>query len=540
MRVNFDDEFRKASQGAFPMLKFHSATYIKAGKKLTVRFMIEASAAKNFDSDMQRRVSETVAKMFDKIATAVEYIRTYADDETVRTQIYAFFNKTNRMAYRYLSDDTVKIAVGDEGIKVNLFFDDPTADFLESAKVREQLTEWLYYCFNPPAAVAIRRTGKPSDEVPVEGAPARKREFAGFAPRLIEIALGERIYERGNIGGINQKPGYIADLTSPADLVVVCGKVSGVSMREYRNKKYDPSAPKKQPETLQMVRFSLDDTTGLVECVCFPTPAKVADIERLRNGDTVVCTGKAGISAHTGAISVAVNAVFRCTIDAESLKTVKTRPVPSSYSCIKPQAYVPPQVLKGSLVAYAEDAPEKKTDDPVPAAMLGKTFVVFDFEATDSNMSAVPIELSALKIVDGAPTETFGSLLSPGMPIPPRITELTGINDKMVDGMPSITDILPDFYKFTRGAVLVGHNIDGYDFPLLRKYADKEGYLFDNETCDTLLLARKHFTELRRFSLEELTKHFEIYHADAHRAMADVYATAEILKLLFRRMESEE
>ena len=111
MRVNFDDEFRKASQGAFPMLKFHSATYIKAGKKLTVRFMIEASAAKNFDSDMQRRVSETVAKMFDKIATAVEYIRTYADDETVRTQIYAFFNKTNRMAYRYLSDDTVKIAV---------------------------------------------------------------------------------------------------------------------------------------------------------------------------------------------------------------------------------------------------------------------------------------------------------------------------------------------------------------------------------------------------------------------------------------------
>ena len=80
--------------------------------------------------------------------------------------------------------------------------------------------------------------------------------------------------------------------------------------------------------------------------------------------------------------------------------------------------------------------------------------------------------------------------------------------------------------------------MDGYDFPLLRKYADKEGYLFDNETCDTLLLARRYIGEVHRFSLEELTKHFGIYHANAHRAMADVYATADLLKILYRRIES--
>lgn len=351
--------------------------------------------------------------------------------------------------------------------------------------------------------------------------------------------MKEKIYERGNVGGIHQKPSYIADVTTPADTAVICGKVSGLSVREYRNKKFDPSAPKKQPEFLQMVRFSLDDTTGLMECVCFPTPAKVADLEKIRNGDTVVCLGKAGLSAHTGAISVAVNAVFGCEINYDSLRTVNTRPVPSKYRRVFPQKYVAPEIMPDSLVEYAEGDEAAKKNDAVPRGMLGKTFVVFDFEATDKNMSAEPIELAALKIVDGVPAETFSSLLDPGMPIPPFISKLTGINDEMVAGKPSIVDILPDFYKFTRGAILVGHNIDGYDFPLLRKYSDKEGYLFDNETCDTLLLARRYFAELHRFSLEELTSRFGIRHTDAHRAYADVYATAEILKLLYKRMEED-
>ncbi len=538
MRVKFDDEFRTASQGAFPMLKFHSATYQKAARKLVVRFMIEAGEAKNFHDEQRKKVADIVAAMFKGIDSEVQYIRTYADEETVRTRIYAFFNEKNRMVYRYLGDDTVKVKVESDGIKVDLYFDTPTADFLEAGSLPEHLSEWLYYSFNPPSFVAVHRTGMP-EKGSEEDDKVETAVFSGFSARLVDITVKEKIYERGNIGGIRQKPGYVADLTAPSEMAVVCGKVSGLSVREYRNKKFDPSAPKKQPEMLQMVRFSLDDTTGLMECVCFPTPAKVPDLEKIQNGDTVVCLGKAGLSAHTGAISVAVNAVFRCEIDYDSLKVVNTRPVPSKYRCIKPEAYVAPEVLKSSLIAYAEDDGEKKRgEDTVPRGLLGKTFVVFDFEATDANMSAVPIELAALKIVDGVPTETFGSLLDPGIPIPAKITSITSITDSMVEGKPSIIDVLPDFYKFTRGAVLVGHNVDGYDFPLLRKYADKEGYLFDNETCDTLLLARRYIGEVHRFSLEELTKHFGIYHANAHRAMADVYATADLLKILYRRMES--
>ena len=161
MRVKFDDEFRTASQGAFPMLKFHSATYQKAARKLVVRFMIEAGEAKNFHDEQRKKVADTVAAMFKGIDSEVQYIRTYADEETVRTRIYAFFNEKNRMVYRYLGDDTVKVKVESDGIKVDLYFDTPTADFLEAGSLPEHLSEWLYYSFNPPSFVAVHRTGMP-------------------------------------------------------------------------------------------------------------------------------------------------------------------------------------------------------------------------------------------------------------------------------------------------------------------------------------------------------------------------------------------
>jgi DNA polymerase-3 subunit alpha (Gram-positive type) len=71
---------------------------------------------------------------------------------------------------------------------------------------------------------------------------------------------------------------------------------------------------------------------------------------------------------------------------------------------------------------------------------------------------------------------------------------------------------------------------------LLEKYARQEGYKFDNELVDTLLLAREHLTEFKRFDLVSLSKNLNISHENAHRAIADVYATAELLKIIAARL----
>ena len=535
--VKFQTQFQKVTGGRFPMLKLRSATYVRATRRLTVRFMIDAASVKSFSREDEEAVAAAVAEMFGSIDTSVEYIRTHADRDTVMARIVAFFNEFNRFALRGLDADASKVEITKDDIKVTLFLDTPLADLLKSSSADRQLADWLDLSFNQRSAVQIVGTGMPELQ---KERPVASTSFAGFATRLVSISEAVKIYAKGSMEAVSQMPMYIADL-KPAENAVICGKVSGLAVRKYKNKRYDPQKPSVQPPELKLVRFNLDDTTGMVECVCFPSPSKEKELEKLHDGMTVVCVGQAAVSAHTGALGLTCAAVFSCKIDYDSLKKINRRSAPAKYTVVSPEPYTEPEELPDNLLDYAapEDAQKSEEDRAVPAAMLGKTFVVMDFEATDKDMTAEPIELAALKIKDGVAVETFGSLLDPGKHIAPEITKLTGISDRMVEGKPSFVEILPDFFKFAEGAVLVGHNIDGYDFPLLRKYSDKAGFLFDNERMDTLTLAKKYIpnSEVPRYSLEELAKHFGISHRNAHRAMADVMATAELLRIILKRAE---
>jgi DNA polymerase III epsilon subunit family exonuclease len=321
-------------------------------------------------------------------------------------------------------------------------------------------------------------------------------------------------------------PNYICDIKNPAENVVLCGRISGIQHKEYKNKKYNPNDPSsREPEMKPMFRCVIDDTTAKIECVCFPRQSDVDALKVLEENDQVICVGNVSISNYNGALSYALDGIFKCSIQFDSIQKVQNKPCPAKYTKVFPEPYS----------AVSQDSLFGETT--VPEFLKDKAFVIFDFEATDKYINtAEPIELAAVKMVDGKITEVFQSFAKPSEPISDFITGLTSITNEMVRFSPKFEDILPDFFKFTRNAILVGHNISGYDYPLLEKYAREAGYKFDNDMVDTLLLAREHLKEFKRFDLESLSKNLNISHENAHRAIADVYATAELLKVLAKRL----
>jgi len=170
-----------------------------------------------------------------------------------------------------------------------------------------------------------------------------------------------------------------------------------------------------------------------------------------------------------------------------------------------------------------------QTTHPLP-----ETFVAFDTETTGlSPADDRIVEIAAIAFgPDGTETGTFEQLVDPGIPIPPALTAIHGIDDAMVAGRPGIEEVLPEFIRFVGKAVLLAHNAS-YDIamlmvPLLRMDAATAPAPPGNPVLDTCGLARAAFPGAPNYRLVTIAGRLGIPMERAHRAMSDV-ATCKAL-----------
>ncbi len=155
-------------------------------------------------------------------------------------------------------------------------------------------------------------------------------------------------------------------------------------------------------------------------------------------------------------------------------------------------------------------------------------FVVFDIETTGlSNKNDKMTEIGAVKVKDGKIIDQFSSLINPQMPIPAKITELTGITNEMVKDAPSVEAVLPQFIEFIGDSPVVAHNAS-FDMGFIAENAKQQGMNVKNTVIDTLKLSRVLLPRLRRHRLDVIAKELNVKLLSHHRAVDDATATAEI------------
>ncbi len=159
---------------------------------------------------------------------------------------------------------------------------------------------------------------------------------------------------------------------------------------------------------------------------------------------------------------------------------------------------------------------------------LDDTYVVFDLETTGFHPEKNHIiEIGAVKVVDGRTVDRFSEFVNPKEPIPFHITELTSIRDEDVIDAPEITEILPRFLEFCKGAVMVAHNAD-FDMSFIQANCDRLGYPCDFTYIDTVALSRFLLPSLSKYKLDNVAKALGVLLDHHHRAVDDAGCTAEI------------
>ncbi|MDW7674680.1 MAG: exonuclease domain-containing protein [Bacillota bacterium] len=155
-------------------------------------------------------------------------------------------------------------------------------------------------------------------------------------------------------------------------------------------------------------------------------------------------------------------------------------------------------------------------------------FVAFDIETTGlSPKYNQIIEIAALKYKNGQQVDSFHSLINPDIPIPWRITQITGITTNMIKDAPAIQVVLPKFIGFIEDYPLVAHN-SNFDMGFIKNKASLLNITVNNRVIDTLHISRKAFPSLQNHKLNTLCQHLDIALKEHHRAMADSAAAAEI------------
>lgn len=167
------------------------------------------------------------------------------------------------------------------------------------------------------------------------------------------------------------------------------------------------------------------------------------------------------------------------------------------------------------------------------------TFICFDIETTGLSAARDKItEIGAVKVENGVITDTFSTFANPEMPIPQKITQLTGITDDMVKDAPSQSEAVGAFLEFAGDNVLVAHNAP-FDTSFIAKACENMGREYNYTSIDTVAISRAILTDIKNCKLDTVAKFLRLGDFNHHRATDDAEMLARIFINLCQRLTDD-
>ncbi len=455
----------------------------------------------SYTPDDERFAEETVREAVPaSLRSAVRISKLRADAQLVRRKIAEYLSEYHRAASAFVREEEIGVERTDEGIvRFTFAADEEERRFFETRGILADVAAMLEKNFCEKfsgALVPVQREAPPADDPEEEEEP-----FDYRPPRTFAVHDFEAI----DLADVPKEATYIQDCTFPSETLTVCGQIEFVQERvSQKGKPY--------------LRITLSDQTGRMNFSYFIKKRTEEKIRALKQGDTIVCTG--------------ANEFYNDRLSFTARYINRGAPPPGFVPEKRPSKRAPAR--------YKVVVPEKMTDysqmnlfdrSEIPPCLRENTFVVFDLETTglvnipaNGRMDAIT-EIGAVKIEGGEICEKFSTLVDPERPLSEEIVKLTGITDEMVKGAPKIADVIPDFFKFCEGSILVGHNIQ-FDYRFIQYYATQNEYSFEQKTYDTLAIAQSELF-LKNYKLDTIAEHYGIVF-NHHRACDDALTTAKI------------
>ena len=196
------------------------------------------------------------------------------------------------------------------------------------------------------------------------------------------------------------------------------------------------------------------------------------------------------------------------------------------------------KILYGCEGYYINDVDDRLAVHGQNNAPLTGEYVAFDLETTGLYARRDKIiEIGAVRMRDGQEVDRFQTFVDPQRPLEKQTTDLTGITDEMLRGAPTIEKVLPEFLAFVGDSVLVAHNAD-FDTTFIYRACQEQGIPYTLTSVDTLTISQNLLTDLNKFTLDTVAKHFQLEDFNHHRAGDDALICGKIMGKLIPLLQN--
>ena len=476
-------------------------------------FLVTDRTYKTMDEAQAREISERYLPQ--GMTAKIKIVKRVPDADTIRARILEYIRKSFPAAGAFLEEGAIEVEMLTSGANFYVEIASGEQTMFSSGKILDETSRYLSSIFCGTFFGNVRVVEKANfDTSLLEEEIEEKEEFIPTEIREFPICEYEKI---DGVDDPLKNAVYIADCLNMEGSYSICGNVNYIEEIKYVKHNENTNTD------VEKSRFSiaLSDGSATLRTTYFPKKATLEKVREIKIGDKIVITGS--------------NEEFRGTMSFKASKlnygrppegfepvARKGKPVPKAYHTVFPEPYV--DYTQAGLFE----------DTTKPADLKKHVIVCFDIETTGLNNNPAMgkmdkiIELGAVKLVNGEITEKFSSLIACPERLSKEIVALTGIKDEDLVGKPEVDKVLADFYKFTDGAILVGHNV-GFDYRFVQYYGEQCGYMFDKKQYDTLALAQEVLRgKLANYKLNTVADYygFEFNH---HRAFEDAAVTAKVL-----------
>lgn len=165
----------------------------------------------------------------------------------------------------------------------------------------------------------------------------------------------------------------------------------------------------------------------------------------------------------------------------------------------------------------------------------GNRYAVVDLEATGTGLNAKIIQIGIVLVEEGEIVGQYETDVNPYEPLDEHINQLTGITDEQLALAPDFGQVAGEVAALLEGRIFVAHNVK-FDANLLIEALFLEGYDLHLPWVDTVELAQLCFPTLDKYGLPHLAQQLGLDLGQAHTAIADAHASAQLLLLIQEKL----